>query len=244
MGFQVLDSTGKIKTSIIAVDAATITSGILPDARMPNLTGDVTTVEGAVATTLANIPAISGVNLTNLNATNLASGVAATARGGTSVDIASAALPLGSGQITFPATQNASAGVNVLDDYEEGTWTPEFQGSGGQSGQVYSEQTGNYIKVGKKVLLTGRITLSTLGTITGGLYILQAPFNAAALSTVHIGYFGSFTTPIVWIGGFLSGVTILVYIMSAAATNPSAAAQADLSNVTDLIFDCTYVATG
>ncbi len=52
------------------------------------------------------------------------SGVLPTANGGTSVNIASAALPLGSGQITFPATQNPSADANTLDDYEEGTWTP------------------------------------------------------------------------------------------------------------------------
>lgn len=32
-------------------------TGIIPDARMPNLTGDVTTVEGAVATTVTNVPA-------------------------------------------------------------------------------------------------------------------------------------------------------------------------------------------
>lgn len=34
-------------------------------------------------------------------------------------------LDLGStGQIVFPATQNASSNANTLDDYEEGTWTP------------------------------------------------------------------------------------------------------------------------
>ena len=38
-----------------AVDLSTSTvTGILADARMPNLTGDVTTTEGAVATTIAN----------------------------------------------------------------------------------------------------------------------------------------------------------------------------------------------
>lgn len=52
------------------------------------LTGDVTYTSGSLdgsgsvtgAATLTNIPAISGVNLTNLNATNLASGTVATAR--------------------------------------------------------------------------------------------------------------------------------------------------------------------
>lgn len=91
MAFQILDSTGKIKTSVAVMDAADITSGTLVDARMPNLTGDVTTVEGAVATTLANIPAISGINLTNLNATNLASGTVADARLSANVALLNAA---------------------------------------------------------------------------------------------------------------------------------------------------------
>lgn len=39
----------------VPTSAASLTSGILPDARMPNLTGDVTTSEGAVATTLATV---------------------------------------------------------------------------------------------------------------------------------------------------------------------------------------------
>jgi hypothetical protein len=34
-------------------DASTLTTGILPDGRMPNLTGDVTTAEGSVATSIA-----------------------------------------------------------------------------------------------------------------------------------------------------------------------------------------------
>jgi hypothetical protein len=60
------------------------------------------------------------------------------------VDISAA----GAGQIQFPATQNASANANTLDDYEEGTWTPAFTTVTGVS---YSEQFGRYTKVGKVV---------------------------------------------------------------------------------------------
>src|SRR4051794_38729536 len=42
---------------------------------------------------------------------------------------------LSTGQLVFPATQNAAAGVNTLDDYEEGSWTPVIGGDGGTSGQ-------------------------------------------------------------------------------------------------------------
>mgnify|MGYP001615564739 CR=1 FL=1 len=46
------DATGTVMLTNTTV--ANLSIGILPDARMPDLTGDVTTVEGAVATTIAN----------------------------------------------------------------------------------------------------------------------------------------------------------------------------------------------
>jgi len=50
--------------------------------------------------------------------------------------------------ITFPATQNASADANTLDDYEEGTWTPTL---GGFSSVTYAYRIGTYIKIGRMV---------------------------------------------------------------------------------------------
>lgn len=50
------------------LDAADLATGIIPDARMPNLTGDVTTAEGAVATTIAN-DAVTTVKILNSNVT-------------------------------------------------------------------------------------------------------------------------------------------------------------------------------
>lgn len=50
--------------------AADLSAGILPDARMPNLTGDVTTIEGAVATTIAN-DAVTNAKLANMAANSI-----------------------------------------------------------------------------------------------------------------------------------------------------------------------------
>ena len=51
-----------------SLDAAQL-SGIIADARMPDLTGDVTTVEGAVATTIAN-DAVTYAKMQNVSATD------------------------------------------------------------------------------------------------------------------------------------------------------------------------------
>jgi hypothetical protein len=67
------------------------------------------------------------------------------------VDISAA----GAGQIAFPATQNASANANTLDDYEEGTWTPS-DGSG--AGLTFTSVNAFYTKVGRMVTLNASFT--------------------------------------------------------------------------------------
>jgi hypothetical protein len=84
-------------------------------------------------------------------------GVAANANGGI--------LQLGSG-ITFPATAVAASDANTLDDYEEGTWTPN-QGSGLVVVGTFSS-TGRYTKVGNLVYVTGNVSGSTSIAITAG----------------------------------------------------------------------------
>jgi hypothetical protein len=74
-------------------------------------------------------------------------------------------LQLSSG-ITFPATAVAASDANTLDDYEEGTWTPN-QGSGLVVVGTFSS-TGRYTKVGNLVYVTGNVSGSTSIAITAG----------------------------------------------------------------------------
>lgn len=148
--------------------------------------------------------------------------------------------------LQFPATQVASAGANVLDDYEEGSWTPALGGDGGQSGQVYTTQTGRYIKIGRCVHVSGRITLSTLGTITGNVIITGLPFtveNTADVASANFGFYAALTTAVVWLGGYfdLNATRIFLRIKTAASTSSTTAVQGDLSNTTDLTFSGTYM---
>jgi hypothetical protein len=88
------------------------------------------------------------------------------------------------GQITFPATQSASANANTLDDYEEGTWTPFISGDSGASGQTYSVQQGKYTKIGNQVTCWFEMTLTAKGTLTGGTVgIVNNPFTPAVYTS-------------------------------------------------------------
>ena len=74
-----------------------------------------------------------------------------------------------------------STDANLLDDYEEGTFTPTFGGSGGNPTVSYAVQLGTYIKVGKMVQLTVSVIAS--GTPSGGsgdLIISGVPFTSKA----------------------------------------------------------------
>ena len=61
------------------------------------------------------------------------------------------ALTVTAGQIAFPAAQSASAGVNTLDDYEEGPWTPA-DGSG--AGLSIANNGSQYVKAGQLVIVS------------------------------------------------------------------------------------------
>lgn len=78
-------------------------------------------------------------------------------------------IDLASGQIKFPATENASADANTLDDYEEGTWTPLDSGDD-------TIGSGKYVKIGKIVFIYIFITANSVSTQS----IKGLPFTVAS----------------------------------------------------------------
>jgi hypothetical protein len=154
------------------------------------------------------------------------------------LDIAGASA----GQIKFPATQNASADANTLDDYEEGSWTPVIGGSGGQSGQAYTTQAASYVKIGQFVLATFNVQLSTKGTITGNVQIKGLPFTANAGGGLCALKWGSSATS--WVdslGEVPAGFAFLtVWAITAAGTGFSTIATADIGNSTSFLGTICY----
>lgn len=76
---------------------------------------------------------------------------------------------------------NTSTGVNDLDSYEEGTWEPALTDDSFNTseGQTYSVQFGRYTKIGDKVFINMRMTMTGLGTLTTGdaVRIAGLPFT-------------------------------------------------------------------
>lgn len=87
--------------------------------------------------------------------------------------------------IDFSANPNpAGMTSELLNDYEEGTFTPTAVGASTSGSTTYTAQTGSYTKIGRAVTVTFRVAYSA-ATGTGSLVIGGLPFTAAAGE--HIG---------------------------------------------------------
>lgn len=142
------------------------------------------------------------------------------------------------GQIKFPATQNASADVNTLDDYEEGTWTPNVGGTA-----TYSVQLGTYTKIGNLVTVTCRLVIDVIGT--GALNAIDGlPFTSKASPAMR--YCGSVefqdvSTNIVTAMVRVQENSTQVTLLSMTAAGTGLAANNDLmTSGTGINFTLTY----
>jgi len=187
-----------------------------------------------------------------LQAGNVAGGKVVLSRGdgGHALEVASATglITLNYGQVKFPAVANSSSDANTLDEYQEATWTPAWGGSGGQSGQVYTLQEGNYTKQGRTVTCYGRMVLSTLGTLTTTVYIGGLPYtslNVTMPGGVTFHFWNAMTSSYVYLTGYVNQAATNAIILgaTAAATGLSTLAQADLSATTEVRFTIKYEAS-
>jgi len=83
---------------------------------------------------------------------------------------------------TAGAYFGTAAAANLLDDYEEGLWTPNY--TTGVSGITYDAVTsGQYVKIGKQVIATGYIRTDALTVDTAGSYPVVAglPFTVGSV---------------------------------------------------------------
>ena len=74
---------------------------------------------------------------------------------------------------------SANTASNVLDDYEEGTWTPTLIGTGGGTG-TWASSVNTYTKVGRAVHITAYLNCTSLGNMSNAVIIGGLPFTNAS----------------------------------------------------------------
>jgi hypothetical protein len=124
---------------------------------------------------------LSIIKVNTIQNANGTTGITFAANG--QMTLANTPLQLTGGQIKFPSTKINSADANVLDDYEEGTFTLSY--AGGSSSPTINSQTCQYVKIGKSVTVSINIqinlgsTSTTFGTLSGFPFIFETN-NATA----------------------------------------------------------------
>jgi hypothetical protein len=151
--------------------------------------------------------------------------------------------------ITFPATQSASSDANTLDDYEEGTWTPVLSAASGSAGG-YSTQNGRYTKIGNVVKVSGYIQLSSVGSLSGGIFFTGLPFatnsvtaNSYQKGSVRFNGLNALSSPATGLMGLYSppGATS-AFVDLGISTGISSVSASVLVSSTDAIIEFTYLA--
>lgn len=92
--------------------------------------------------------------------------------------------------IDFSATANSSGTMTseLLDDYEEGTWTPGISGSSGGSYTAGASNVGWYRKIGKMVFIGGTLNWTAQVTpYSGNLTLTGLPFASTTVSNARSG---------------------------------------------------------
>jgi len=154
-----------LKSASSIISASQIT-GVLP---VLNGGTGVTTSTGTGNTVLSASPTLSGD--VNLSTGNLVIGTA------------------GKG-IDFSADPSAAGMTSeLLDDYEEGTWTPNFAPSGGAFAAITQDPVfARYTKIGRMVYVTAMLRTLNLDTTGASGYVLITglPFTVGGYSMASI----------------------------------------------------------
>jgi hypothetical protein len=145
--------------------------------------------------------------------------------------------------ITFPATQAASTNANTLDDYEEGTWTPNIGGNA-----TYYSQTGRYVKIGQLVYLYMYLRPLVVGTGNGNGYVYGLPFAANRSSVavgpvLSIGYYQALGASVTSLTAGISDSTEMLILGQTAAATTNGLIAGIMVNATQIEMSGTYQAT-
>ena len=151
------------------------------------------------------------------------------------------------GNVSFP---QAGAGIylgvtsgnaaNLLDDYEEGNWTPSIGGNAS-----YSIQTGKYIKVGNLVHCTATIQVNSIGT--GSVNTLSGlPFTSSnhgiTAGAVNVMYYTNLSQGFIWLSGYVRNNNTSIYFSgnTVSSTTIQHNSQSLFQNSARVDFNATY----
>lgn len=163
-----------------------VLSGLTVSATYPDLEIDVasgvTLIEGYRVTSSAPLSATLAANDTNYIYLQLTRDGSNNVTGAQLVANVTGSTPTDSVLICKAVTDATAITSTHHVGERAGNWTPEVSDSESAvtaGGQTYTTQNGEYIKEGNLVHLTCELTMSSIGTLAGDVYIHGLPFPPA-----------------------------------------------------------------
>jgi len=148
----------------------------MADTKISALTASTTPLAGTEV-----LPIVQSGTTKQVSVANLTAGRAISA---TQLTLTTGSLIVASGQgVDFSATSHpAGMTSELLNDYEEGTWTPVVNFGGADGGSSYLLQSGYYTKVGNQVTVWCYAEIIAASAATGVMTVSGLPFTATASS--------------------------------------------------------------
>ena len=158
-----------------------------------------------------------------------------------------------SGNLQFPSGQgidfsptSGTGTSELLDDYEEGTWTPTYTGSTSNPTITYDIRFGIYVKVGRLCHVVCRIRTDATSGGSGNLLLSGLPFNALSAATssmsggITVNRADSFTTNTPTYGVISNGNSYIDLNYDIAANAVTTANLTNAVNSNTLIISLVY----
>jgi hypothetical protein len=147
--------------------------------------------------------------------------------------------------INFTANTNAAGMTSeLLNWYEEGTWTPALAFGGASTGITYNAQAGTYTRIGRLVHCFARLSLSNKGSASGSATITGLPFTSASGDASN----GGVMTPSLYagmalltgLGGYVGASSTTINLGNAGATETGSINTTHFTDTTTIYFSVQY----
>jgi hypothetical protein len=142
---------------------------------------------------------------------------------------------------TTSADGSGTVTAELLNDYEEGTWTIGLEFGGASTSMTTNANTGKYTKIGRQVTVTGYLALSNKGSATGNALITGLPFLINGYGGISL-YLGQITFADFPMGYANNGTSTIPLRECTNAGVASSLTDADFANNSEIIFTMTYTA--
>ena len=138
---------------------------------------------------------------------------------------------------------NSATASNLLDDYEEGTWTPSFNFSSGSVG--YANQVGTYRKIGTTVHVQFALQINSASSPSGNTTITGLPFTTSATpnseSSAYLGITRNLNNNYTNLRAYTNDFNTVIQLpVNNTSSGFSALPASDLQNTTLIFGNATY----